>query len=380
MALCQSCRAISFATSIREEKPQRFWGESYSFSTFAILQPSLKALQESANNGCSLCSKFWNLLSSSETQAPDDDALPPVVLLCYHKENDKDWLFNGCMWISCGDNSSWYHSPVLPLPGKFTMLLFWQFADSIGHLTELFARSKASTSPTTGLPNDVAKQADDSTGSHLNLSLANMWVQDCLLSHEQCTRSSASHVLPALPRRVIDVSDSGNCFLFETHGQREDYLTLSYCWGQGERLLTTKQCYEAFQRRLPTNGQMPLTFREAFIVTRALGHRYLWIDALCIIQDDVNDLNKEMARMGDIYQNSILTIFAEKGPDTDSGLFASRNGAFNKPCNTTIQTIESNKYRRTEVAFVSSQYDYSNPLSKRGWVRKNIQLDAFDEY
>jgi hypothetical protein len=226
-------------------------------------------------------------------------------------------------------------------------------------------------------PNGMAKRTDESTGSDVNLSLAKIWLQDCLLSHENCMRSSTLDELPVLPTRVIDATNPENCFLFETNGRRDNYLTLSYCWGQGERLLTTKQCYEAFQQRLPMNDQMPRTFREAFTVTRALGYRYIWIDALCIIQDNPQDLNKEMARMGDIYQNSTVTISAEKGPDTDSGLFASRNGPFYKPCNTTIEVIEHDEHRKREVAFVSppAEYDHINPLSKRGWVRTDVNPD-----
>jgi hypothetical protein len=45
---------------------------------------------------------------------------------------------------------------------------------------------------------------------------------------------------------------------------------------------------------------MPKTFREALQVTKALGYQFIWIDALCIIQDDPDDLQREMAAMGEI--------------------------------------------------------------------------------
>jgi hypothetical protein len=389
MGWCQNCQAIRFEESLREKEPKKLWGEIYPCSTFAVLQPSWEALQESADNGCPLCSKFWVALSRDgrwvfEKPRPEDhdgaqggtnqecnDEAPPVVLLCYHMENDNNWLFNGVVFIVCGNNESVYR-PKLPVPGEFTQLLFCSLLTSLGDLIELFARSYASTPMYGGLQNDVARQADDSTGSDVNLRLAKLWLQDCLHSHEQCTRGSVLHAPPVLPSRVVDVADPENCFLFESYGQRDDYLTLSYCWGEGERLLTTRQRYATFQRRLPINDQMPLTFRETFIVTRALGYRYIWIDALCIIQDEPQDLNRELAKMGNIYQNSTVTVFASKGPNTNSGLFASRNGAFYKPCNAMIQRIEGNEHRKTEVAFVSRNYSHGDPLSGRGWVNKHL--------
>lgn len=55
---------------------------------------------------------------------------------------------------------------------------------------------------------------------------------------------------------------------------------------------------------------MPKTFRDAVIVTRAVGLRYLWIDSLCIIQDDSNDWEVQSALMGRIYRQATMTIMA----------------------------------------------------------------------
>jgi hypothetical protein len=295
-----------------------------------------------------------------------------VVLLCYHEDNDNDWLFNGVILIVCGRNRSLYR-PKLPVPREYGKLLYCDLLIASGNLMELFARSYASSPQFRGVQSDVVTEADDSTGSEVNLRLARIWLQDCLLLHEKCTRGSALDSSPILPSRVIDVADPDNCYLFEKIGERDNYLTLSYCWGQGERLLTTMGCFEMFKRRLPTDDQMPVTFHDAFTVTRALGYRYIWIDALCIIQDDPQDLNMEMAKMGDIYHNSTVTIFAGKGPHSSSGLFALRNGPFYKPCNVLINTLEYGEPRKTEVAFVSRDYDHDNPLAKRGWVRNQLK-------
>ncbi|KAI1316224.1 heterokaryon incompatibility protein-domain-containing protein [Xylariaceae sp. FL0255] len=59
---------------------------------------------------------------------------------------------------------------------------------------------------------------------------------------------------------------------------------------------------------------MPATFYDAVRVTRSLGLRYLWIDSLCIIQDDEDDWARESVKMGSIYESAALVIAASKSP------------------------------------------------------------------
>jgi hypothetical protein len=151
----------------------------------------------------------------------------------------------------------------------------------------------------------------------------------------------SSQTPPLLPIRVIDVDTHGQARIIEMAGIRANYRTLSYCWGQGKKLLCKKRSgsYEQFKQELPVDDSMPKTFRDALKVTRVLGYRFLWIDALCIVQDDPDDVRNEMAMMGDIYQQSALTIFAANGPDTDSGLFSKRDARAIKTCNNRV-TLE----------------------------------------
>lgn len=213
------------------------------------------------------------------------------------------------------------------------------------------------------------RETDAHTGSDLNHELVRYWLQNCLLTHERCGQGHVSKSLPNLPSRVVDVSNLSKPYLLETRGRRGDYVTLSYCWGQGKRLLTTSQSHEIFQREIPTDDQLPSTFRDAFQATKALGYSYLWIDALCILQDDEADMHIHLATMGYIFQESAVTIFGSNGDSTDSGLFASRDRPSRKPCNVVLETIEDGSPQETEVAFFSDYYDfYVDPLSKRGWV------------
>jgi hypothetical protein len=68
-------------------------------------------------------------------------------------------------------------------------------------------------------------------------------------------------------------------------------------------------------------NDMPKTFRDAVLITRKLGFQYLWIDSLCIVQDDPQDWQLEATRMGDVYANATITIMAVAATSADTGCF-----------------------------------------------------------
>lgn len=68
-------------------------------------------------------------------------------------------------------------------------------------------------------------------------------------------------------------------------------------------------------------SQLPRTFQEATSIIRRLGFRYLWIDSLCIIQDDEADWQRESAQMADIYAKAALTVAASGSQDSKGGCF-----------------------------------------------------------
>jgi hypothetical protein len=117
-----------------------------------------------------------------------------------------------------------------------------------------------------------------------------------------CRRSLGS----PLPRRVIDVESREAC-LRETTGLREGYITLSHCWKNSLPFKTIKSNLQRHLGSLPWNA-LPLAFREAIELTRALRYRYLWIDSICIVQDDPEEWAVEARRMANYFENSALTI------------------------------------------------------------------------
>ncbi|KAJ2989381.1 hypothetical protein NUW58_g3494 [Xylaria curta] len=69
---------------------------------------------------------------------------------------------------------------------------------------------------------------------------------------------------------------------------------------------------------------LPKTFEDAVEVTQRLGVRYLWIDSLCIIQDDTTDWAREAAVMYDVYKNAWCNLSATAARNSNGGLFWNR--------------------------------------------------------
>ena len=110
-----------------------------------------------------------------------------------------------------------------------------------------------------------------------------------------------------------------------------EYTTLSHCWGATMPIRLLSSNYAEFAKRIALDG-LPKTFQDAVNITRRLGLRYLWIDALCIIQDSSSDWVKESGRMHLVYRNSYITIAAAAATDAKGGLFKTRNPLKIVPC------------------------------------------------
>lgn len=140
------------------------------------------------------------------------------------------------------------------------------------------------------------------------IAKAKSWLSECTSAHPRCRVDAGRR----LPRRVIDVrSGKGSDLLelVETNEQYERYITLSHCWGDVEPCKTTKGNIQNRLKgiRMP---ELPQIYQDAVFLAREFEIRYLWIDSLCIIQDDHDDWNIETTNMATIFGDSYLTIAA----------------------------------------------------------------------
>lgn len=127
---------------------------------------------------------------------------------------------------------------------------------------------------------------------------------------------------PILPTRVIDVEDENLPEQVKLHisaeGETASYTALSYCWGGDQRIKTTKDSLTSRIAGLELRS-LPQTIQDAAIITRGLKIRYLWIDVLCIIQDDEKDKKTEIENMGRTYKSASLTISAATAKTAEEG-------------------------------------------------------------
>ncbi|KLU92341.1 hypothetical protein MAPG_11287 [Magnaporthiopsis poae ATCC 64411] len=210
------------------------------------------------------------------------------------------------------------------------------------------------------------------TGSNESVARARAWIGDCEANHGSC-RNSASRDDTVLPRRVLDLGSSAepvsaDVKLVETTGdQRGRYITLSHCWGKVMPVKTTRETISAHKRVGIAFDDLPKTFRDAAITCRKLGVRWLWIDSLCIIQDDEGDWKSEASKMAEVYSNSWLTIAATKAADSSQGCFADGEAP---PIHVCQLSHEGELYN----VFVSEFFDVKHESTRRWRLAPNSYL------
>lgn len=164
------------------------------------------------------------------------------------------------------------------------------------------------------------------TGSLETLKLAASWINHCKTTHRECARLQAQG--HRFPTRLIDVGTTDgsvkpHLYIPSPSTPFTPYTTLSYRWGPSPAILLTQTSLSPLLEEIPLH-LLPKSNQDAIQVTRFLGIRFLWIDALCIIQDLEDDWHKESERMGDIYKGSYVTISASMAETGNMGCFVER--------------------------------------------------------
>ena len=137
-------------------------------------------------------------------------------------------------------------------------------------------------------------------------------LDECTVKHSECKHGMSTEPLSFTPKRLLHISpnSSTGCRLVEDHDQgHPKYAALSYCWGASPFIKTTQTNLQRHKSGIGWS-RLPLAFQDSLIVCRRLGISYIWIDALCIIQDDGADWASEASQMARIYECAELVIGA----------------------------------------------------------------------
>ncbi|KAF4963620.1 hypothetical protein FSARC_8405 [Fusarium sarcochroum] len=193
------------------------------------------------------------------------------------------------------------------------------------------------------------------------------WLRECNENHQSQDADSTSFLRPQMNTlRVIDTVE--NC-VKEVDTPCE-YICLSYVWGTGsQKQYTTKTRDQLSKPGGLDNANLPQTILDAIKVTRELGVRYIWIDALCITQDDNEDKDRIISNMGTIYANATLSIMASTNVNPTDGLPGVGVLRSQKQSTEKIQGIT------LAVAFQDARHRYSD-IENRLW---NTRAWTFQE-
>ncbi|KAF2430671.1 HET-domain-containing protein [Tothia fuscella] len=156
------------------------------------------------------------------------------------------------------------------------------------------------------------------------------------------------------------------------------YLTLSHCWGKLEVLKLKSENITSMIAGFRLD-EIPKTFHEAVTITRKLGFQYLWIDALCIVQDSPTDWAKEASRMAIVYENSTCTIAAAHGSDSTAGCYVNRQPLQYLPCKLTRTDSMCTDFRQQSEIYAEPPHRClpsrdvllgleRQPLHNRAWL------------
>lgn len=163
-----------------------------------------------------------------------------------------------------------------------------------------------------------------------SFQLARGWFRNCLDTHPMCPKPTGEF----MPKRVIEVLRFD--VLSQNHSLRlcerlfenaEPYAALSYCWGTEGQIVTKLENIAQHLERIDT--QLPATVTDALRVAIDLGIRYVWIDALCIIQDDFHDKTQQISQMPLVYAQATITIVASRTRCVQEGFLHERTSSQN---------------------------------------------------
>ncbi|KAK1671584.1 heterokaryon incompatibility, partial [Colletotrichum godetiae] len=91
------------------------------------------------------------------------------------------------------------------------------------------------------------------------------------------------------------------------------FAVLTYVWGGIEQPKLKEANMDEYSCDYGLDAiwrDIPKTIRDAIHVCETIGERYLWVDALCIVQDSPRDVKTQILRMREIYSAAKFTIAA----------------------------------------------------------------------
>ncbi|RYP07532.1 hypothetical protein DL765_009130 [Monosporascus sp. GIB2] len=193
--------------------------------------------------------------------------------------------------------------------------------------------------PQLGLLKPQPKRLDTDTAA----GFVKQMVAHCSDCHAGCSDRGAK----PLPKRVLKIRANGETPAIQLveppAGQLGRYATLSHCWGPTQPVKTLNSNLKHMRTSIPFES-LPIVFRQAIQVAISLSLEYIWIDSLCIVQDDTDDWEVEASKMCDYYENGFLNIATAASPGHDVPFLGETDPSW-WPVSFELQGMFGEKYR-----------------------------------
>lgn len=329
----------------------------------------INALLLSSDNSCHLCSLIANLLSAENVQLLQADLADGRVEAAeqmWIHIHDRSWMKGASFRLGFEILADTRPSPCMDPDDHFGNDI------SIGTF-DLFPAGAGVLGP------ERSPSVWNCSRSMLKQMIS--WSTRCTQTHTDCAEIQSLIATRAiLPTRLLDLITTSRDGIIRLKATSDmpsnvEYATLSHCWGgRSPKMLTTDSLAD-LERGIAID-ELPRSFRDAALITVELHLAYIWIDTLCIIQDepDGDDWRHESSIMGDIYANSVITLSADISPNSEGGLIHRRSPLSIWPCR-----IEAAWTCFPSGSWVTADWEWASeahmkPLADRAWAFQELLL------
>ncbi|KAF6804926.1 HET domain-containing protein [Colletotrichum musicola] len=192
-------------------------------------------------------------------------------------------------------------------------------------------------------------------------------LEACRTKHRGCRSQETAYV----PLRLIQISRDKEGFNIRLQSRdslrkAESYAALSYCWEGDQPYKTTQGSVQAYSQVIPW-GKIGRTIQDAIDVAYNLGIYYLWVDSLCIVQDDKDELDREIPHMPQIYNQAEVTIVASQARSAAEGFLIDTR--LEDISNTVAPIRIKSPYFTGDLKAIAVDLEhyFYQPTEKRGW-------------
>lgn len=224
-------------------------------------------------------------------------------------------------------------------------------------------------------------------------NLPRRWKWKCDQAHTCSSTHKLGHLASERPLWVVDTWLQ--CLV--PCSPSITYVALSYVWGGITNFRTLKENLDQLQKpsSLAEGNTYPpisTTIRHAMSLVERLGERYLWVDILCIVQNDKAQKYADIAKMAAIYANASVTIIASDGVDANYGLRGLRGISLPRSVKqvvhsltrnvAAIETLETREYTVWDTrgwTLQESLFSRRRIIFEHGWIRWECQCAIWQE-